>query len=414
MAPDTLVQPLPSLVRRPQSYMSRPRVQVAPVPLAREVEARYFAAKADEPPQHQEEDIFITGLSKPQRKQAPSATHELRQLRADAAAMETQLASLCAKWQQHLPEPSIRESACFAAKAKWVSSQAELVNRSLKDQVLQQQLYLASLQHLITQSPFLTPSRSKELFEGMHTFSALTESLTSSQRTDHLIGQCEMGVRLVPALLGRFARQHLPAATFSNPFSHTSVMADGNFTYVSNILLCRIPHRLMEVAVGAALHYFQNLATELGKHLGVECDLELLQDLGNARAYTQMRYRNGPNFASSSNTTLAARITPDSAVVVADFIDEDARYPIDRTSEDSVGLDSCLSLLMTPERDLVTGQEHVLVQRLSVNRYTLPPTSSRLHDEIRSSMPWFNGDLFMEVMCRQLERNGQANALRRH
>ncbi|KAJ8528687.1 hypothetical protein ON010_g14643 [Phytophthora cinnamomi] len=102
----------------------------------------------------------------------------------------------------------------------------------------------------------------------------------------------------------------------------------------------------MEVAVGAALHYFQNLSTELNKHLGVRCDLEVMQDLGNARAYTQMRYRNGPNFSSSSNTTLAARIAPDSAVVVADFVDEDACYPIDRTSEGRVGLDSCLSYVL--------------------------------------------------------------------
>lgn len=66
---------------------------------------------------------------------------------------------------------------------------------------------------------------------------------------------------------------------------------------------------------------------------------------------------------------------------------------------------------MTPERDPMNGQEHVLVQRLSVNRYNLPPTSSRLHDEIRSSLPWFNGDLLMEVICRQLEQNGQPRAL---
>lgn len=269
--------------------------------------------------------------------------HELRQLRADAAAMEAQLASLCVKWQENLPDPSIRQEACRAAKAKWVSSQAEQVNRTLKDQVLQQQLYLASLQHFMTQSPFLAPSRSKELYDGMHSYSELSETLTMDQRTSQLQAQCALGVRLVPALMGRFARQHLGSTTFSNPFSHTSVMADGNYTYVSNILLCRIPHRSLEVAVGAALHYFQNLSMELKVHLGVQCDLELMQDLGDARAYSQMRYRNGLKFSSTSNTTLAARITPESAVVVADFVDHDAYYPIDRTSDGRVGLDSCLS-----------------------------------------------------------------------
>jgi hypothetical protein len=66
---------------------------------------------------------------------------------------------------------------------------------------------------------------------------------------------------------------------------------------------------------------------------------------------------------------------------------------------------------MTPETDPTTGQEHVLVQRLSVNRYALPPTSPRLHAEIRSTLPWFNGDLFMEVVCRQLEQAGAAKTL---
>ncbi|ETM97858.1 hypothetical protein PPTG_24805 [Phytophthora nicotianae INRA-310] len=68
-------------------------------------------------------------------------------------------------------------------------------------------------------------------------------------------------------------------------------------------------------------------------------------------------------------------------------------------------------LLMTSERDPMTGQEHVLVQRLSVNRYNLPPSSPRLHDEIRSTLPWFNGDLFMEVICRQLEHGSPARTL---
>ncbi|ETL80657.1 hypothetical protein L917_18869 [Phytophthora nicotianae] len=409
MAPDTLVQQMPSLPTRGRTFLSRSLVQ--PAPPARELEAKYMSFKAHEPSQPHEEDIFLTGISKPQRKSAPSATHELRQLRADAVAMEAQLASLCVKWQENLPDPAIRESACMAAKAKWISSQAEQVNRSLKDQVLQQQLYLASLQHFMTQSPFLTPSRSKELFDGMHGYSELTMAMSDAQRTSHLQSQCDLGVRLVPALMGRFTRQHLPSATFSNPFSHTSVMADGNYTYVSNILLCRIPHRSLEVAVGAALHYFQNLSTELKIHVGVQCELEMMQDLGEARAYTQMRYRNGPKFCSTSNTMLAARITPESAIVVADFVDRDARYPIDRTSDGRVGLDSCLSLLMTSERDPMTGQEHVLVQRLSVNRYNLPPSSPRLHDEIRSTLPWFNGDLFMEVICRQLEHGSPARTL---
>ncbi|KAF4318735.1 hypothetical protein BBO99_00003606 [Phytophthora kernoviae] len=188
-------------------------------------------------------------------------------------------------------------------------------------------------------------------------------------------------------------------------------MADGNYTYVSNILLCRISRRSLDAVTAATLSYFQNLSPELRRHLGVQCDLEMIHDLGEMRGYSQLRYRNGSRFAAASNTTLAAKFTPDSAIVVADFVDQDDRHPIDRTSEGRVGMDSCLSLLMTPEKNLMTGCEEVLVQRLTVNQYNLPPTSPRLHDEIRSTLPWFNGDLFMEIVCRHLEQSGSPKAL---
>ncbi|KAG7399291.1 hypothetical protein PHYBOEH_009217 [Phytophthora boehmeriae] len=405
MAPDTLVQTLPRLPPPPLP-LTRPRAPTVP-PHNRVLENKLATVSTRE----EEEDAFVIGTHKPQRKPVVSATHELRALRSEAACLEAQLAALCVKWQQTLPDEAVREGACVAAKSKWVSSQAELLNRSLKDQVLQQQLYLASLQHLMTQSPFLTPARSKELFEGMHSFSALPEALSVAQRLSHLQGQCDLGVRLVPALMGRFAHQHLHEATPTSPFSHTSIMADGNYTYVSNILLCRIPHRSLDAATAAALSYFQNLSTELRRHLGVQCELEMMHDLGDARGYSQLRYRNGSRFAATSNTTLAAQFTRNSAIVVADFVDHDDRYPIDRTSEGRVGLDSCLSLLMTTEEDPMTGCDEVLVQRLSVNRYNLAPTSPRLHDEIRSTLPWFNGDLFMEVVCRHLEQNGSPKAL---
>ncbi|RLN52519.1 hypothetical protein BBJ29_006988 [Phytophthora kernoviae] len=407
MAPDTLVQTLPRLPS-PPPYINRPRVPTAS-PHNRVLENKFTTATVSK--HEEEEDAFVIGIHKPQRKPAISATHELRALRSEAASLEAQLASLCVKWQQSLPDQVVREGACMAAKNKWISSQAELLNRSLKDQMLQQQLYLASLQHLMTQSPFLTPSRSKELFEGMHSFSALPATLSIPQRLNHLQAQCELGVRLVPALMGRFTRQHLHEATPSNPFSHTSIMADGNYTYVSNILLCRISRRSLDAVTAATLSYFQNLSPELRRHLGVQCDLEMIHDLGEMRGYSQLRYRNGSRFAAASNTTLAAKFTPDSAIVVADFVDQDDRHPIDRTSEDRVGMDSCLSLLMTPEKNLMTGCEEVLVQRLTVNQYNLPPTSPRLHDEIRSTLPWFNGDLFMEIVCRHLEQSGSPKAL---
>lgn len=401
MAPDTLVQSLPVL---PSPRMPRPLASSVPP-------NRLLEVKSSPPTPQPEEDAFLLGMHKPARKPALSATHELRALRAESAALETQLTSLCSRWQQTLPDQATLTQACEAAKAKWISSQAEMLNRSLKDQVLQQQLYLASLQHLMTQSPFLAPSRSKELYDGMHAFSALPKELSPSQRLERLQSQCDVGVRLVPALMGRFAHPHLPQVSPSSPFSHTSIMADGSYTYVSNILLCRISNRPLDAVVGAALCYFQGLSTELRTHLGVQCEFEQMQELGQGRAYTQLRYRNGLQFAATSNTTLAAKFEKHAAVIVADFVDQDALHPIDRTAEGLVGMDSCLSLLMTPERDPVTGQPEILVQRLAVNRYTLPPTSPRLHDEIRSTLPWFNGDLFMEVVCRELERVSSPKAL---
>lgn len=175
----------------------------------------------------------------------------------------------------------MRVRALEVAKARWGIAQAEGVNRSLKDQLLQQQLFLASLQRRVTDSPLLEPSRSKELFDALHTFLELPASLSPSERTDRLVGQCELGVRVAPAALDRFTRKFIDAPATNREgskgpplFAHTSIMADEHHTYLSSVLVGRLPNATLRVAIDATMRYFHSLTTELSQR-GVVSQSEL-------------------------------------------------------------------------------------------------------------------------------------------
>lgn len=205
--------------------------------------------------------------------------HELRDLREDAAQMEAQMLALCAKWREALPDAGVRMRALEATKARWVAAQTEGVNRELKDQLLQQQLFLAAVQRQVTDSPLLAASRSKEMFDALHSPVELMAELSTMERTERLNAQCELGVRVAPAVLDRFTRRHAEHVTPASPFSHTSIMADEHFTFVSNVLVCKIPHATLDVAVDAAMSYFRNVPEEMSRRLVSECRLQVRQRL---------------------------------------------------------------------------------------------------------------------------------------
>lgn len=337
----------------------------------------------------------------------PILQHELRDLRQQAVQMEQQITTLRARWKQQLPEPSVLLRACEAAKTKWVTSQAEELNRQLKEQLLQQQLYLASLQNLVLQSPFLEVSRSKEVFDALHTVTKLDGSLTEKQRRDQLLAQCDLCLRMAPSIISRFLHRHIERATVETPFSHSSIMCDGNFTYMSNLLVCRIPHPSLVAVTDAVRTYFATMHAELKHHVGVIGSFTHIEQFSASKHYAQIRYQNGPEIMSTVNTTLASQMSQDRMIFTTDFIDEDVLHPIRKTGDGSIMRDTCLALVIQPVIDEATGQRQILLQRMVVTRYNLPPNSRLVHHDIKTTLQWVNGDLLLKVICHQLEQQQQ-------
>lgn len=190
--------------------------------------------------------------------------------------MEYQIQVLRARWKQALPDRNVLLLACEAAKSKWITTQAEELNRQLKEQLLQQQLYLASLQNLVLQSPFFDQSRSKEVFEALHTPLRLDRALSAKQRREKLTAHCDVGVRMAPGIVSRFLRLHVAKASVETPFSHTSIMCDGDFTFAANLLVCRIPHASLTAVADAVSAYFASLQREIKTHIGFIADIKVL------------------------------------------------------------------------------------------------------------------------------------------
>lgn len=319
--------------------------------------------------------------------------------------MEYQIQMLRTHWRTTLPDQSVLLRACEAAKSKWITAQAEELNRQLKEQLLQQQLYLASLQNLVLQSPFFETSRSKEVFSAMHAPLTLDASLTEKQRREQLRAHCELGVRLAPSVLDRFVHQHVDKATVEAPFSHSSVMCDGDFTYASNLLVCRIPHASLAAVADAVSVYFATLTREVRDLAGLSSDFKFLEQLSDASNYAQLRYQNGPELTAMMNTTFSMHVGDDRAVVVTDFVDDDALFPLRRPGDSALTMrDSCLSLLLTPTIDARSGHPQILLQRVTVLRYNLPPNARLVHHDLKTTQQWMNGDLLLKVICQELNQ----------
>jgi hypothetical protein len=316
--------------------------------------------------------------------------------------MENEITRLRAQWKHELPDPRVLLSACETAKSKWITSKAEELNRQLKEQLLQQQLYLASLQSLVLQSPFLEASRSKEVFEALHTVTKLSATMTDAQRRERLNAHCDMGLRMVPTIASRFLHHHVEKATVETPFSHMSIMCDSNFTYVSTLLVCRIPHSSLQAVTDAVRTYFATMHTELKRHVGITGQFTHIEQLGGNKHYAQVRYENGPDLVSTINSTLGLRVSDDQVIFSTDFIDEDPLHPERKPGDGSIMRDMGLALVMDPVIDQATGQHQILMQRICVTRYNLPPNSSLLHYDIQSMLQWLNGDLLLKVICQHL------------
>lgn len=194
--------------------------------------------------------------------------HELRHLREEKALLEYQFDSLKVKWQRRLgADSAVLSRACDAARTKRDTMRADLDNKHFKAQLLQQQLYFAALQGMVYQSPVLQILRSRDVFDALHNANS---GVSGSFETC-----CDVGLRLVPAIMDRFAHMRAEKASASAPFSHISIMADDEYTYVCNLFICKLGNQSIRDVFGAAVAYCESLPAELKRCLHVDLDIEV-------------------------------------------------------------------------------------------------------------------------------------------
>lgn len=167
--------------------------------------------------------------------------------------------------------------------------------------------------------------------------------------------------------------------------------------------------------------------------------VQVLKYFGAMRNYSQIEYDNSmTGFSSVSHTVFAGSLTKDSGIVVIDFVDGDDLYPNVRrdrsSSPEATTRDAtirCVRFLRSDARsdcrltsvvvvvivysmhncslslermmDPVSCTPCILVRQVRVHRFNLRANSPTLLAELRLSQASTNGDLFMGVVCRQLQ-----------
>ncbi|KAG1694038.1 hypothetical protein DVH05_022055 [Phytophthora capsici] len=378
----------------------------------------------------------------PTRKTAIPAAHEVKELRSEAQRLDEQFTALCSKWREALPERDVLLAACTAAKQKAVTGRVEQLNLRLKDELLQQQLYFSALQQKLTEAPLWSRSAlCQELFDRMHGYLHLTGSDFDS-RKGQLQARFELGVRLAPELVENYTREFVPLTSPVLPFSRTSTAAttissplspprgydkdsDGSIcgTLVSNIFVCKVP------ASASIPRIFQNLvrnlkntSIELERRLGVLLEVKVPTheiEMGPSTYYARVERQDGEMRGAHTNRAWTGRlISDDLAVIVTDFVDEDDEEGTDAarreaqevqigsdgvplvpsTSMSGLRIDTCMVLTVARVKDPETLEPVVLLRRLRVHRYNLPPNSPVIHRELNKLLSYFNGDFHMAML----------------
>uniref|UniRef100_M4BKB4 Uncharacterized protein n=1 Tax=Hyaloperonospora arabidopsidis (strain Emoy2) TaxID=559515 RepID=M4BKB4_HYAAE len=327
----------------------------------------------------------------------------------EAKLLDEQFTALCAKWKAALPEREVLLAACTAAKQKIVTGHVEQLNAQLKDELLQQQLYFSALQQKLTQAPLWSHSAlCQELFDRLHGYLHLVGvDLEDHKKT--LQARFEVAVRLAPDLVSTFTREFVPLTLPDLPFSRTSTAAttvplpvnaggridveNGCGTLVSNVFVCKAPADV--------------------------CIPQTEVQVGPSTYYARVERKDGEMRGACANQAWTSKLVSDDlAVIVTDFVDEDDKEVVEAArrkgqegqagiegvpimsliSESSLRTETCMVLTIARVIDPVKHVPIVLLRRLRVHRYNLPPDSPVVHRELHKLLPYFNGDFHMTML----------------
>ncbi|CAH0519846.1 unnamed protein product [Peronospora belbahrii] len=373
------------------------------------------------------------------RKAAISTANEVKELRSEAQRLDEQFSALCAKWKAALPERDVLLAACTAAKQKAVTDRVEQLNIQLKDELLQQQLYFSALQQKLTEAPLWSRSvLCQELFDRMHSYLHLVGSDLESRRKQ-LEARFEFGIRIAPELVENFTREFLPLASHVLPFSRTSTAAtiipcplhaqgglneerEGDVcgTLVSNVFVCKLSAGVNIPRIyQSVVDNIKNNSIHLECRLNVLLDFKYEFEMGPYTYYARVERQDGEMRGAHTNRAWTGRLVSDDlAVVLTDFVDVDDEEATDEfreegqdiqvgsdgvplilpTSMSGIRIDVCMMLTISRVKDPKSQETYVLLRRLRVHRYNLPPNSPLIYRELKKLVSYFSGDFHMAML----------------
>ncbi|KAF1327317.1 hypothetical protein FI667_g7692, partial [Globisporangium splendens] len=375
------------------------------------MDAANGAARQHDDAMDAEDDVFraFSKRHQTERKMPLLPAHEVRYLREEYQRLQHELQSLCVKWNTALPDPRTRLMACEAAKQRVITSQVEKVNADLKEQLLVQQLFYASLQRTLLEAPLSTmAATSQAMFERIHGYLSLGTDVRA--RIKQLEDRFEVSFRLARPIVDSFTNDLTATVSTMVPFSRTCATGVDNDTLVSNIFICKLPNTSLQSVLEAAYDVHTAMHFEMQKRLGVELDLKVIHDMGPTRFYSQVQRFDGAFDGLRTNRAIAAKmVSNDFAVITTDFTDNDELYPT-RRSSDNLMVDACSIMVLTRHVDPVHGQPYVLLRRIQVHRYNLLANSAVLFNELNTMLPYINGDLPMALLCEALQSHAARSA----
>lgn len=215
--------------------------------------------------------------------------HEVKQLRSDAITLTAQLHALCAKWHAALPDDRVRLLACHAAKEKIITMQVERVNAQLKRQVLDQQLYYASLQASLLDAPLSrSTSSARSIFEQIHRGIRMDPRHMDDpdQRIRALRAYVDRTIQLAPSILDTFTHEYVDSVTMSLPYSNTNAVGCGEHTLVANTFICKIPNATLRHVFDAMRETHKSMKAEVQALFGINLQESVSRPQANPLATT--------------------------------------------------------------------------------------------------------------------------------
>ncbi|ETN00945.1 hypothetical protein PPTG_17271 [Phytophthora nicotianae INRA-310] len=333
-----------------------------------------------------------------------SATHEIRQLRDQVAAMENELNQLQSKWTEQLPDTSTRATAQHSAREKYEVGQTEEKHNKLQDIQVEQQFMFASLQTAILHAPL--HSSGKEMLKALHFNTSLGRD--PEQREKVLLAHNNRSLSTIPSIVKKITQEAMDKVLAQRgkedaskpviPLSQIDVTGGKNSSIVSSVFISEIPNATLEEVYEAVASYFQDLPTYMKRHFSIDVKRERLNRANSPVGYWRWAL-DGNGIPARVNIVLCSELTASHGMFHVDVITDDQLYHVS-----SVQFGIC-GVTITPQRDPLTGEIlSVTLRWLVLYHYNLVPNDPALARELEIIRPILNGDLITSSVCEYLQK----------